>query len=653
MERPDETVYVCSRTGSLQDLPLDILFGIIGHLNPGDLLNLSRISKPFRDLLISPDSSFLWRDSRKNVPHLPGRPSFLSEPAYANLLFDYHCHNCLRAKVRVVYWEVGARYCSNCGETFFHNSDSIQVDLISFNENALFPIPDELISDIYNNSTALFRHKPTIEKLKKQWAGLVSDDQCKEAINEYRIWKDERIEFAQACKAWQSRCKDELTEKRRQMRKDKMEEVGRRLEKLGYGEDFKFSNRFYSVENHPLWKIPHIKQSKPWTDGAWKKMEGKILEVMDIPRTERFFEIRKTAIKPRAQLLEDVLVPWRLSVGIVSPHTRNLLLIPEVRSLIDVPPNGKGSEAIPVTREDLEKLEPVFYRYLREWKQEQLETIAKLVSVSFELPLSTGLFSLAVSQYFLCSACCDTIAFPDVLLHRCLHGQRPSYWDHKDTYESVIINLTYSSKMPTLECIVLADDLQDVIVACGQDPRTATADEMDALDVRLECIPCQSDGVFDAFNWRQAWKHYRFTHNSYYHYRKPPSWRQVASTYLPLIKELESNLISNSNVEREKQGWFCAHCPKMLNFDSWYCFTKYDKYAELISHLTTVHITHDPTGDDHYSNPWWVENYATMHYVSLIWQTPVSRQLQFKLAKGEAKIIDLLTGTVPVNDSSL
>lgn len=67
---------------------------IFAYMTPVDLLNLSRTSKPFRTLLISRESVPLWKASRKNVPGLPDCPPFLSEPAYANLCFDSHCHVC-------------------------------------------------------------------------------------------------------------------------------------------------------------------------------------------------------------------------------------------------------------------------------------------------------------------------------------------------------------------------------------------------------------------------------------------------------------------------------------------------------------------------------------------------------------------------------
>lgn len=56
-----------------------------------DLLNLSRTSKSFRTFLMARSAVPLWRAARNNVPDLPPCPDDLSEPAYANLVFDTHC----------------------------------------------------------------------------------------------------------------------------------------------------------------------------------------------------------------------------------------------------------------------------------------------------------------------------------------------------------------------------------------------------------------------------------------------------------------------------------------------------------------------------------------------------------------------------------
>ncbi|KAK7679984.1 hypothetical protein QCA50_016930 [Cerrena zonata] len=485
-------------------------------------------------------------------------------------------------------------------------------DFKSFNEGSLFPIPDEILCNIDGNDITLLHHKITIENLKKRWDGIVTEDQHKEAIVEYREWQDERVGFAQACKVWISRCKKARKERTLQSERNRMEEVRRRLKELGRGEDLEYGNQYYGEVNDPLWRIPHIKQLDPWAERSWRKLENRIMDVMNRTRTERLFSILKSAIEPRTQLLKEVLVPWRVSVGIISPHTYSLLFLPEVRSLIEMPPDGNNS----ATREDFKKLESVFYRYHNEWKQEGLETLAKLVSVSYKLPFSTGLLSLAVSQFFTCSSCYSLLSFPYVLIHNCMRDFPSLYTEHKVTYEGIIADLTSCSSMPTFKDIVLADKLRDVIVACGQDPRTVTADEMDALDIRLECRSCSVDGVLDAFNWREALKHYRdrSTHESYYTPRKPPVWRQVASSYLPLIKELESNLVSN--VEQEKRGWFCAHCPRPLDFNLWYLSPKSITLIKIVSHLATVHTIHDLNENDYYSNPWHERSHPVVHYVS-------------------------------------
>lgn len=62
------------------------------YLGPMDLLHLIRTNKTFRRFLLARSSEPLWKAARKNVDLLPERPEHMSEPAYANLVFDAHCH---------------------------------------------------------------------------------------------------------------------------------------------------------------------------------------------------------------------------------------------------------------------------------------------------------------------------------------------------------------------------------------------------------------------------------------------------------------------------------------------------------------------------------------------------------------------------------
>lgn len=58
---------------------------------PMDMLNLARTSKVFRRFLMTRTAVRLWKAARMNVDGLPDCPPHLSEPKYADLVFDTRC----------------------------------------------------------------------------------------------------------------------------------------------------------------------------------------------------------------------------------------------------------------------------------------------------------------------------------------------------------------------------------------------------------------------------------------------------------------------------------------------------------------------------------------------------------------------------------
>ncbi|OSX63250.1 hypothetical protein POSPLADRAFT_1139531, partial [Postia placenta MAD-698-R-SB12] len=84
------------------------------YLTPQDLLHLAWTIKQFRAFLMKRTSAYLWKVSRCNIPDLPECPPYLSEPAYANLVFFNHCHACLKKNIKTIFWEFSARYCTSC-----------------------------------------------------------------------------------------------------------------------------------------------------------------------------------------------------------------------------------------------------------------------------------------------------------------------------------------------------------------------------------------------------------------------------------------------------------------------------------------------------------------------------------------------------------
>ena len=63
---------------------------IFGHLHPRDMINLTRTSKLFRETLLSRNATTVWRAvlDREGAPEYP---SWMSEPAWAALLFEHVC----------------------------------------------------------------------------------------------------------------------------------------------------------------------------------------------------------------------------------------------------------------------------------------------------------------------------------------------------------------------------------------------------------------------------------------------------------------------------------------------------------------------------------------------------------------------------------
>ncbi|KAJ7878645.1 hypothetical protein B0H13DRAFT_1722305 [Mycena leptocephala] len=107
----------------LTSMPVDILFEIFGYLHPYDVLRLSRVTKPFRRLLLHKSASGVWRTARENlVSSLPDKPFDMSDPSWISLVFDAQCHrdqlNSIQVLLgqgsHVVEWRLRVRICAKC-----------------------------------------------------------------------------------------------------------------------------------------------------------------------------------------------------------------------------------------------------------------------------------------------------------------------------------------------------------------------------------------------------------------------------------------------------------------------------------------------------------------------------------------------------------
>ncbi|KAF8992459.1 hypothetical protein BDZ89DRAFT_897135, partial [Hymenopellis radicata] len=91
-----------------------VLLQIFSYLEPLDLLRMSRTTKRLRSILMDISSRTVWKSAFLAMGALPPIIDGLSEPQYANLLFDSHCHGCGKPATRYIQWEIRMRLCVEC-----------------------------------------------------------------------------------------------------------------------------------------------------------------------------------------------------------------------------------------------------------------------------------------------------------------------------------------------------------------------------------------------------------------------------------------------------------------------------------------------------------------------------------------------------------
>ncbi|KAF9071899.1 hypothetical protein BDP27DRAFT_1262172, partial [Rhodocollybia butyracea] len=101
---------------NFKNMPLDICFEIFCHLEPLDLLILSRSVKTFGTYLRKKSSALIWATARANVHGFPPRIQGMSEIRYASLMFDNDCEGChhRHTTAKDIHWNMQMRICSHC-----------------------------------------------------------------------------------------------------------------------------------------------------------------------------------------------------------------------------------------------------------------------------------------------------------------------------------------------------------------------------------------------------------------------------------------------------------------------------------------------------------------------------------------------------------
>ena len=204
------------------------------------------------------------------------------------------------------------------------------------------------------------------------------------------------------------------------------------------------------------------------------------------------------------QIVSDLEIPFE---GIF-PKPSQFALLQAVRDIVDNPNNGV------ITLASFDKLKVDLPGMVNIWKTEATAALITVIndSVSFDIPLDSDLSKLAIGLFFCCEkpecplwSCPRT--YPAILRDGCKEVKFTS--DPTDIYTTTVGQFYADSgchQYPKWFFQVL----KRIIEVCGYNPRVATVQNMDELDIRLVCADttCSSEehiqGVDTLYTWRSA-----------------------------------------------------------------------------------------------------------------------------------------------------
>lgn len=168
---------------------------------------------------------------------------------------------------------------------------------------------------------------------------------------------------------------------------------------------------------------------------------------------------------------------------------------------------------------------------------------------------------------------CRPLFYPNVLSHRCLTRMADTTFGFSFLFD-VARDVPWRHAPLSMD-VRAAEIVEKIVVACGMDPLTTTAEEMDAADPRLACHACadrvepastegsatasagsastsaaqeKEPATAVAYSWRNAVRH----HGELHAY-KPTAWYKLDDADAAAARVLEAVLIKKSKVEDKKQ----------------------------------------------------------------------------------------------------
>ncbi|KDQ59953.1 hypothetical protein JAAARDRAFT_637497 [Jaapia argillacea MUCL 33604] len=492
------------KLAKLVDMPLDIFFEISGHLHPKDLLHLTWTSKAFHQILARSSSKWLWKQARCNIENLPECPSYLTEPQYARLFFDPHCHYCGTSGVQVVLWVYRRRACKACLDQHFNDFRSLTLPSLP-----CWVEWDEILPKVRRERYCRPNLCPSDEvDLVFQHIEALRDDEDGLAwfILQRTTFMAEVSLHASRCEKYQTDLAAQRTQERSEMRSRRVDVIRNRLVDMGFEQDIialEQSNPRALRRHRLVW------QTKELTDKNWNDIKPSLAVWLTDLRKPRIQKERLARVIRRQATIVQMLREYVLSLPPteIIPGPADLCFTKEISGLINHPDETVFSNSIPALRLRL----PQFASYWRQWIDGRLLSILPSVPKSRTdatdmrpLHLATTLFECTGP-----TACHEILPYPRILAHKCMTQQSREYFDTDERPIPESIRLLgcepFNFDGNKIKFHADASGVANTLVGlCRWDPDEATAVAMDELNSRFACSACGSGEEAFVFSWRVA-----------------------------------------------------------------------------------------------------------------------------------------------------
>ncbi|KAJ7593146.1 hypothetical protein C8J56DRAFT_930498 [Mycena floridula] len=465
----------------LARMPLDVLLEISSNLGSSyDLLQLSRVCHRMHKELLLKATAGAWRSARRN-DELPGLPGFISEPAWAQLVYGSECSLCgLNMGMYNLDWMLFKRLCKLC-----ESQKTLQlVPPLS----PLQAIVASLVPYRSHDQTCLLEdYNITLAYISKANA---TQKESFIAMRSVELEKQKMISID--CTVWSERKTHELEKFRRTER-----EIFFRgkLIVLGYEKQLAVvpdpNHQYLVLKNNA--KLVNGLALKPST---WSKSQGEAVAMMN--RIEEYQ--RKMLAIETLRLFKISTLPYRHFL----PDPVDFCNLREIHSILEQPWNME------ITLESFDPVKTLLPTVCAAWAERKKAVLQARTGVNVNLATSILYCKACHTKFWLESS----IGFyPEFLSHMCLSRRKRS----RDVGLTVSCRFLQSKQIPELEegCLWTCDRLRvdpkmqrrmcEIIIAGNLDPETATIDDMDNLQVLFGCQTCQNGRGY--FGWRRAIEH--------------------------------------------------------------------------------------------------------------------------------------------------